>query len=80
MMHLLPAVPLIRSQMRLYSCLYPIYPLHKEAGYAVEMVETPPDVCGGTSRLTIYPEAAHDAWSTTYANPALYEWLLSGHR
>jgi len=29
-------------------------------------------------RLTVYPEAEHDAWSATYANPALYAWLL-GH-
>ena len=31
-------------------------------------------------RLTIYPEAAHDAWSATYANPALYAWLLQHAR
>jgi predicted peptidase len=27
------------------------------------------------ARLTIYPDAEHDAWSATYANPALYAWL-----
>ncbi len=27
-------------------------------------------------RLTVYPDAGHDAWSATYANPALYAWLL----
>jgi predicted peptidase len=36
------------------------------------------EACGGDARLTVYPEAGHDAWTETYANPALYEWLL-GH-
>lgn len=31
------------------------------------------------ARLTIYPDAGHDAWTPTYRNPQLYEWLLS-HR
>ncbi len=26
--------------------------------------------------LTIYEDAGHDAWSRTYANPKLYEWLF----
>ena len=30
-------------------------------------------------KLTVYPEANHDSWTETYANPALYEWMLS-HR
>ncbi|MEM1055961.1 MAG: prolyl oligopeptidase family serine peptidase [Bacteroidota bacterium] len=34
---------------------------------------------GGTVRFTVYPDARHDAWSETYANPEVYEWLLS-HR
>lgn len=34
--------------------------------------------CGGKEiRLTIYPEANHDAWTETYNNPELYEWFLS---
>lgn len=28
-------------------------------------------------RLTIYPEADHDSWTETYANPEFYEWLLN---
>jgi hypothetical protein len=35
------------------------------------MVE-PPKECGGDVKLTIYPEANHDAWTETYANPELY--------
>jgi len=33
---------------------------------------------GGNIRFTIYPEANHDAWTETYNNPEIYEWLL-GH-
>ena len=32
---------------------------------------------GGTVRFTIYPEAGHDAWTETYNNPEIYEWLLN---
>lgn len=36
--------------------------------------------CGGTSELTIYPDAGHDSWTETYNNPALYDWFLSHRR
>ena len=32
---------------------------------------------GGKARLTIYPEHGHDAWSDTYSNKKVYEWLFS---
>ncbi len=32
---------------------------------------------GGEARLTIYPENAHDAWSPTFANKEVFDWLLS---
>lgn len=32
--------------------------------------------CGGNVRLTIYPDAGHDAWTRTFADPELYTWLL----
>jgi predicted peptidase len=35
---------------------------------------------GSNPRLTIYPEARHNAWTQTYDNPELYEWLLSHRR
>ena len=35
---------------------------------------------GGDAKLTIYPEAGHDSWSETYANPELYRWFLAHHR
>lgn len=28
------------------------------------------------AKLTVYPDAKHDAWSETYANPELYRWFL----
>ena len=30
----------------------------------------------GDMRTTVYPDAGHDSWSETYANPELYTWLL----
>jgi dipeptidyl aminopeptidase/acylaminoacyl peptidase len=36
--------------------------------------------CGGDVRLTIYPDADHDSWTRTYANPELYEWFLQHTR
>lgn len=35
---------------------------------------------GGSPRLTVYPEAKHDSWTETYANPELYQWLLDHRR
>ncbi|GAB5536609.1 MAG: prolyl oligopeptidase family serine peptidase [Rubricoccaceae bacterium] len=36
--------------------------------------------CDGDVQYTLYPEANHDSWTETYANPELYEWLLSHRR
>ena len=35
---------------------------------------------GGNVKVTVYPEAGHDSWTETYANPELYEWLLKQKR
>jgi predicted peptidase len=35
---------------------------------------------GAAPRVTIYPDAGHDAWTPTYANPELYAWLASQAR
>ncbi len=32
---------------------------------------------GGNAELIVYPEAKHDAWTQTYANLEIYDWLLS---
>lgn len=34
----------------------------------------------GNVKLTVYPEAGHDSWTETYANPELYQWLLEQKR
>jgi predicted peptidase len=36
--------------------------------------------CGGNVRFTVYPDAGHDSWTPTYANPELYSWFLSHPR
>lgn len=32
---------------------------------------------GGNAKITIYPHNEHNAWTDTYNNPEVYEWLLS---
>lgn len=49
------------------------------AARSVEMVEAV-RAAGGTPRFTLYPEAAHDAWTETYANEEIYTWLLAQRR
>jgi len=34
---------------------------------------------GGDPKLTVYPENGHNAWSDTYGNKAVFDWLLE-HR
>jgi predicted peptidase len=36
--------------------------------------------CNGNVRFTVYPDAGHDAWTRTYDNPELYDWLLQQRR
>ncbi|HEV7505215.1 MAG TPA: PHB depolymerase family esterase [Thermoanaerobaculia bacterium] len=36
--------------------------------------------CAGNVKVTIYPDAGHDAWTRTYADPAVLEWLLAQRR
>jgi predicted peptidase len=31
-------------------------------------------------KLTVYPDATHDSWTATYANPELYSWFLQHER
>ena len=35
---------------------------------------------GGNAKLTVYPGVGHDAWTQTYANPAVWEWLFAHRR
>lgn len=45
-----------------------------------EMVEALKKAGAPKVKLTLYPEAGHDCWTETYANPELYTWLLSHRR
>ncbi|HEV8578692.1 MAG TPA: PHB depolymerase family esterase [Thermoanaerobaculia bacterium] len=36
--------------------------------------------CSGRVKVTIYPDAGHDAWSRTYEDPAFYDWLMAQRR
>jgi len=38
------------------------------------------DEAGGSVRLTVYEDAAHDSWTRTYENPEFYTWLLEHRR
>ena len=38
------------------------------------------NACGGEARLKVYPEAGHDSWTSAYADPELYAWLLQQRR
>jgi predicted peptidase len=53
----------------------PVVPL----GYSEKMAEALKR-SGANVKFTIYPEAGHDAWTETYNDPRLYEWLLQQKR
>lgn len=61
----------------------PIWVFHGAKDNVVPVTESQQMVealkqCGAEKiKLTIYPEANHDAWTETYNNPVLYNWLLS---
>lgn len=60
----------------------PIWAFHGEQDSVVPLSTTQDMVdavneCGGDARLTVYPDLQHDSWTATYANPEVYDWLLS---
>lgn len=45
------------------------------------MIDAVKKVSGNNGvRLTVYPDAGHDAWTETYDNPELYRWFLQHRR
>ncbi len=60
----------------------PIWIFHGAKDFVVpvsaseQMAEKLKSVGGANIRLTIYPEATHDAWTETYNNEELYKWFL----
>jgi predicted peptidase len=51
----------------------PVVPLEESE----RMVNALKKLGGKEVKLTVYPEAQHDAWTETYNNPEVYEWMLS---
>ncbi len=64
----------------------PIWVFHGDADNVVDISNSETQVrrlreAGAKeARLTIYPGVNHNAWDRTYANPELYEWMLSHRR
>ena len=64
----------------------PIWAFHGDADSVVpvtqsqNMVQAIKDIDGSNVKLTIYEGVQHNSWQQTYANPEIYEWLLSHRR
>ena len=60
----------------------PVWAFHGELDGAVKVEESIKMVdainsIGGNAKLTIYKDTYHDAWTATYKNQEVYDWLLS---
>jgi predicted peptidase len=63
----------------------PIWAFHGAKDDAVPLKESQQMVdavkrAGGDVKLTVYPDLAHNSWTTTYDNQAVFDWLLSHKR
>lgn len=63
----------------------PTWVFHGAKDQAVELKQSEDIVAalekaGGKPKFTVYPDAGHDSWTETYANPELYKWLLEQRR
>lgn len=63
----------------------PIWAFHGAKDEAVPLARSEQMVeavkkAGGNAKLTVYPQAAHDSWTTTYESPEFYEWLFAQSR
>jgi predicted peptidase len=63
----------------------PVWAFHGAKDPVVPVIESEVMVeavrrAGGQAKLTIYPDAGHDAWTAAYNDPELYVWLLSHRR
>jgi predicted peptidase len=66
------------------DCRTPVWAFHGDADPVIPVDGSRRMVAafrnrGVEAKLTEYPRVGHNAWSPTYANPEVYEWLLS-HR
>jgi len=57
-----------------HSAKDPIVPISDS-----QTIVTRLQAAGADVRFTVYPEADHNAWTPTYANPELFDWFLQ-HR
>ncbi len=60
----------------------PVWAFHGDIDPTVKVEESVKMVdavkrCGGEAKLTVYENCGHDAWTATYTNPAVFEWMLS---
>lgn len=60
----------------------PIWVFHGAKDGAVPLSESETIVeairtAGGDPKFTVYPDAGHDSWTATYANPDIYTWMLA---
>lgn len=44
------------------------------------MIESLQRLGNTKTKFTLYPDANHNSWDATYANPELYEWFLQHHK
>lgn len=63
----------------------PIWAFHGQLDHTVPVDESRRMVdavnqAGGNARLTVYPDVHHEAWCRAYADPALFEWMLTCRR
>ena len=63
----------------------PVWAFHGGKDQAVSLAEEQRMVNavnkhGGNAKLTIYPDAGHNAWDRAYNDPALFDWLLAHRR
>jgi predicted peptidase len=63
----------------------PIWAFHGAKDSVVPLEESEEMVkavnsCGGNAKLTVYPDAGHNAWAPTYKNKELYDWFLAHRR
>jgi predicted peptidase len=49
-------------------------------GESERMIQALEGLGAGEVKLTVYPEATHNAWTQTYSNPEFYQWLLAHRR
>jgi len=54
----------------------PVVPLEESQ----RMVDAIGSIGSDQVKLTVYPDAQHDSWTATYANPEFFDWLLQHKR